>query len=176
MTSCQRDRQAIMGIYNTHYYEEHADFSDMDCSLELDMREDFGWSTVENSTKMALTFHFSEPFEFPSMRLEYEATFSGKWDVNGDTLSVLLGDNVDGIKYTFLKSNAKTPTEESMVRNIRGMLAKDFKAAKNDPDKLKFILKYCNSKAIIKSNTETEMTLIPLEQDKSKLIVKKKGE
>lgn len=162
-----------MGDYYTHYEDDHVEFTDMNCSVVLDSKESFSLSSVTNTTQMALTFHFTEPFDFPSMTLEYEIKAHGDWVIDGDTLSITLTDDLSNIEYTFLKSNATTPTQDSMVRNIRGMLLKDFKEAKDNPEKSAFILRYCNSKAKIISNTEKEMTISPLSKPNI-IIVKKK--
>lgn len=174
MPSCgTSDRCAMMGEYHTHYMEDHVAFSDMDCSIELDMEETFGRTMVKNKSNLALTFHFVSPFEFPSMTLEYEIEANGKWELNEDTLSVVLADKIDDIKFKYIRSNASTPTEESMVRNIRSMLSKDIKEAKKNPEKSAFILRYCNSKAIIKEYGESEIKISPIEKPDI-LIVKQK--
>ncbi|MDO4461588.1 MAG: hypothetical protein Q4C30_03695 [Bacteroidia bacterium] len=173
-TSCQlSDRMAIVGDYYTEYKDEHVEFSDMECSVELRTKEEFRLWSVTNITHMLLTFHFVEPFVFPSMTLEYEVEAEGEWQIDGDTLSISLAQELSNIEYKYLCSNATTPTQESMVRNIKGMLLKDFEEAKSNPEKSAFILRHCNSKARIISNTDREMTIAPLSAPNT-LIVKRK--
>ena len=107
------------------------------------------------------------------MTLEYLIKVDGSWQLSSDTLTVSLERDIDGIEFEYLGSNAKTPTEESMVRNLRSMLSKDFNSAKNDKGYSAYIMKYGNIKAKIESNTKEEMVLLPL-ADKAKPIVKKR--
>lgn len=174
VVSCElSDRWPVMGRYTTHYEAEHVAFADMDCSVVMDINEDFGYSSVDNNTRLSLTFFFASPFEFPSMTLEYLIKVDGSWQLSSDTLTVSVERDIDGIEFEYLGSNAKTPTEESMVRNLRSMLSKDFNSAKNDKGYSAYIMKYGNIKAKIESNTKEEMVLLPL-ADKAKPIVKKR--
>lgn len=173
MVSCDlSDRWPVMGSYTTHYEAEHVAFTDMDCSVVMDVEEDFGYSRVDNTTHLSLTFFFAPPFEFPSMTLEYLIKVGGEWYLSGDTLTVSLERDIDGIEFEYVGSNAKTPTEESMVRNLRSMLSRDFNAAKKNKEYSEYVMKYSNTKAIIKSNTKEEMVLVPLVEKKEPVVKK----
>lgn len=173
--SCElSDRWLVMGSYTTHYEANHVAFSDMDCSLVMDINEDFRYSSVKNKTHLYLTFYFAKPFEFPSMTLEYMIKVDGQWQLSADTLTVSLERGIDGIEFEYLGSNAKTPTEESMVRNLRSMLSRDFNSAKNDKEYSAYIMKYGNTKAVIKNITNEEMVLMPLAEGEDPVVKKKR--
>ncbi len=118
MVSCNlfdKDCRAIMGEYVSNDYQTLTD--GIPCDVMLETSENFELFSFRNKSNMKLDFHFDETFEFPSLMLEYNMEVDGKWRYSDSTLTV----DIDTLtfKYEFVGSSAKTPIEESMVRQLK---------------------------------------------------------
>ena len=90
---------------------------DIVCNVHLEMTEDFGIFSFSNNVEMQATFILDDAINFPNLTLTYQISVDGNWNCCNNTLTV----SVDTTTFccNYIGSSAKSPTEESMVRQIR---------------------------------------------------------
>jgi len=95
---------------------EHVD-DGIACDVDMKLNEKFGLLSFTNDVDMDITFYLDETFDFPNLTLKYSLSVDGDWSYKDSLLTV----EVDTASFccTYIGSDAKTPTEESMVRQLR---------------------------------------------------------
>ncbi|MCQ2228552.1 MAG: hypothetical protein MJZ13_02260 [Bacteroidales bacterium] len=87
------------------------------CDVNMKLNESFSLFSFTNNVDMDITFYLDESFDFPNLTMTYSLSVDGDWSYRDSLLTV----EVDTASFccTYIGSDAKTPTEESMVRQLR---------------------------------------------------------
>ncbi len=110
-TECREMRGRYVSFSEEHYEDG------ISCDVHLTMTEDFNTFSFSNSVEMKATFFLDDAWDFPNMTLTYNISVDGDWSYHDSTLVV----SVDTTTFCcdYVGSDARTPTEESMARQIR---------------------------------------------------------
>lgn len=116
--SCTQDFKEMSDIIDDYIYtsSEHVD-DGIPCDVEMELNESFSLWSFSNNVDMDVTFHLNDSFDFPDLTLTYKLSVDGNWSYADSMLTV----SVDTASFAcnYICSSAKTPTEESMVRQLR---------------------------------------------------------
>ena len=106
----------VVGTYRT-YMTENIEDGSMRCTATAKVDETLGIGGVDIDMDIALAFHFGGQMEFEDVVVNYKATASGDWGLQGDTLRI--APDSASISTTYAGSSAQSSVEEAMVRQLR---------------------------------------------------------
>ena len=109
---------ALSGTYTSVIHQKFQNDADgMGCDALITATEELGWKGMNINAQMALTFHFDGALSFPTQVLHYDISLTGDWSVDGDSLTIV--PDPASFRATYVGSDAKSVTEEAMVRNLK---------------------------------------------------------
>lgn len=118
LTSCHiidSECRNMQGCYVTNTTEHYDD--GISCNVQLKTTENFNTFSFCNNVEMKATFIMDETWNFPNLTLTYNISIKGDWDYAENTLIVSVDTTT--FQCDYVGTSAKTPTEESMARQIR---------------------------------------------------------
>ena len=107
------DKRMIRGHYKSTYEQRVVDGIPADIHLDVD--EELAYWSFHNNVDMKVVFYFNE-FDFSNLTLTYKIDIEGSWDYDKNKLIVDVDTTT--FRYEFLGSDAQTPTERAMVRQL----------------------------------------------------------
>lgn len=128
LCSCSQKRLNVMGNYESSLSEQIND--GMNEIININTHTQFNFFKVEYMSNIKMKFLFSEQFKFSDIELYYQMNIKGDWTIDGDNVKIELDSTT--FEFNFEGSNAKLPTEKTMVRNLKKYIKDNYIKKLND--------------------------------------------
>lgn len=112
---------ALLGSYQSSVTEALTNADGLACVAHIYATEHLSLDGLRVTGTATLTFELSELLEFRDIALRYAVALNGDWQTNGLTLTITPDTTTFTAKY--LDSNAHTPVEEAMARQLKNNVA-----------------------------------------------------